>query len=87
MEKQKDNLLNLIELEDSLIYLQKNQNYLIKNIEIFQKLIEDRYENEKLTNLKVYESIIERVNNLLNYLEDIKKSQKEYYSNSNHELS
>ena len=77
MKKSKDDLerkyLKLIELEDGLIYLQENQDYVIKNIEIFQKLIEDRYENEKeikLTDVKVYESVMEKINNLINYLEE-----------------
>ena len=73
MKKSKDLLLNLIELEDSLIYLQENRDYVIGNIEIFKKLIADRYENEKrikLTNVKVYESVMEKIDNLIKYLEE-----------------
>ena len=67
--------LDLIKLEDNLIYLQKNRDYVKETVKMFKKFIKDRYENEKkvnLTNSKLYESLMKKINNLVKYLEESK---------------
>lgn len=67
--------LNLIELEDNLIYLQENRDYVKKTVELFEKLIRDRYADERkvnLTNIEMYESLMKEINNLVKYLEESK---------------